>query len=344
MIIPDRLFGRKIIIGVHGMQNKPAPGLFEKWWKASISEGLAHSGRAGLSFAFEQVYWADCIYAKPQGQEETDRKGPFFLDEPYVPGHGEGNQDLAPVGTRKKLAEILEDRILDPAYEGRSPGFLKDLAEFSKKFLFKELEIYFRGQCLEGPDFGKIAREVIASRLAESLWKHRGKSILLAAHSMGSIIAYDVLARLVPEVKVHTLITLGSPLGMSAVMHEFFAARGEPFRDHAKLPAPAQLTRGWFNFADPNDTVADKCDFARKYLKNPRGVGPVDSVIHNSYEFEGRRNPHNLFGYLRAPEISRIIRDFLEERNNVFSAGIGAIRGFLKRKTAPGPGDQPARK
>jgi triacylglycerol esterase/lipase EstA (alpha/beta hydrolase family) len=53
--------------------------------------------------------------------------------------------------------------------------------------------------------------------LAETLVKHRRKKILLIAHSMGSIIAWDVLTKMVPQIKIHTLVTIGSPLGNPVV-------------------------------------------------------------------------------------------------------------------------------
>ena len=39
---------KKIIIGVHGLGNKPPADVLEKWWAASIQEGLAAIGELPL--------------------------------------------------------------------------------------------------------------------------------------------------------------------------------------------------------------------------------------------------------------------------------------------------------
>jgi len=144
---------------------------------------------------------------------------------------------------------------------------------------------------------------------------------MLIAHSMGTIIAYDILTRLLPEIKIHTLITIGSPLGLPPVMNEFFRAKGGEVSKDMKLPAPEQVTRHWFNFADLEDPIATNFDLADDYSKNSRGVGPVDVIIHNNYRFGGERDPHTLYGYLRAPEVADVIRLFLEERSGLFRFG-----------------------
>ena len=57
----------------------------------------------------------------------------------------------------------------------------------------------------------------ICSQLANALKKHRRKKILLIGHSMGSIIAYDVLTQYATMVPVDTFVTIGSPLGIPVI-------------------------------------------------------------------------------------------------------------------------------
>ena len=55
----------KVIIGIHGLGNKPPKPLLKKWWKASIDEGLQKAGKTDLKYQFEMVYWADILHKKP---------------------------------------------------------------------------------------------------------------------------------------------------------------------------------------------------------------------------------------------------------------------------------------
>ena len=77
------ILGKKVIIGVHGLDNKPEPAVLREWWKAAIDEGLArHSASRKPKFRFEMVYWADLLYPQPLD--------PASVAEPYVPAEGDG--------------------------------------------------------------------------------------------------------------------------------------------------------------------------------------------------------------------------------------------------------------
>ena len=67
---------KNVIIGIHGLKNKPPKELLEKWWKTSISDGLNNIGQHDIEFQFELVYWADLEYSKPLDPEITDPKDP----------------------------------------------------------------------------------------------------------------------------------------------------------------------------------------------------------------------------------------------------------------------------
>ena len=75
---------KKVIIGIHGLGNKPPKDLLQKWWKNAIEEGLALSGINKNIPEFELVYWSDILHDKPLDPEEKDKRSPNFLDEPYT--------------------------------------------------------------------------------------------------------------------------------------------------------------------------------------------------------------------------------------------------------------------
>ena len=66
----------RIIIGIHGLKNKPPEAVLKKWWKASIREGLAAVGHPEQNFQFDLVYWAKYLHSRPLNPEEEDRKSP----------------------------------------------------------------------------------------------------------------------------------------------------------------------------------------------------------------------------------------------------------------------------
>ena len=148
-------------------------------------------------------------------------------------------------------------------------------------------------------------RREIRDRLSKVLARHRDKSILLIAHSMGSIIAYDVLREHEKSnpVTVQHLVTIGSPLGLPIVT---FHVR----REFGGTVTPAGVRR-WSNMADPGDKVALDNNLADEYTANASGITVRDILVYNEYRnHEGKPNKHKSFGYLRAPELSDVVWEF----------------------------------
>jgi pimeloyl-ACP methyl ester carboxylesterase len=127
---------------------------------------------------------------------------------------------------------------------------------------------------------------------------------MLIAHSMGSIIAYDVLAaagRTLPGLRVSHFVTVGSPLGLSPVK-EILAA---------PLRVPECVER-WGNLADPRDHVARwDTRLSSDFRENSAGAAISDHLVVNGYVSpSGKPNPHKIYGYLRTPEMSERIASF----------------------------------
>ena len=48
-----------ILVGIHGLENKPPRDEKRRWWRAAVVEGLQRNcGHDGGTFSFEFVYWA----------------------------------------------------------------------------------------------------------------------------------------------------------------------------------------------------------------------------------------------------------------------------------------------
>lgn len=300
----------KIIIGIHGLGNKPEKDILEKWWLQSICEGLKKVNRFTFEPKFKMVYWADILNKKPLSELIDDIENPFFLDEPYSPATN--NTKPANNSKRKKFLGFLEDQ-LDKIFLNddltTNFNFISDLI-FKKYFM--ELEVYYAKQPAVNDASFKSVKEIIRDRLANTLKKYKRDDILLIAHSMGSIIAYDVCSFTTPEIKIDTLVTMGSPLGIPIILSKIAEERKLIDPNIKKLKSPQNITKSWFNFADIEDNVAHNYNLADDFESNDRGVKVTDAVVVNDYIVKGERNPHKSYGYLRAPEFSNILADFLE--------------------------------
>jgi hypothetical protein len=109
--------------------------------------------------------------------------------------------------------------------------------------------------------------------------------VVVVGHSLGTVIAYDVLseAEFAASV-VPLLVTLGSPLGYTEIQDVVT----RPLR----LPTPVQV---WANFADPLDLVALDTSLADEFQGAPR---IIDALVDNPSP-----NNHAACGYLRASRV-----------------------------------------
>jgi len=297
-----------VIIAVHGLKNKPSKKLLTRWWKKSILHGFDCAGLTREDFPLHMAYWADILHDRPLNPFTTDPDDPDYLYEPFVrvpPNHSTQTKKL-----KKRFLNVLEkqyDRLF--LNDDMSLNF-SDITESIITRYFCDLAAYYQKEPLPGRNY--TYKEAIRERLAAKLIKHRHKDILLLSHSMGSIIAYDVLTLITPDVNVHTWITFGSPLGLPVVMSH---ASQEQKKNGmtGDLAAPENVQHHWFNFSDLDDNVALNWNLEDDFLPNSRGVHPVDITVINMYEWQNEPNPHKSFGYLQTVEIAKHIHTFLED-------------------------------
>jgi hypothetical protein len=136
---------------------------------------------------------------------------------------------------------------------------------------------------------------------------------------MGSIISFDTLTQIVPDIEIDTFITLGSPLGIPIVMKKILHEQKKEITGNIRIQTPENITNAWFNFADIDDDIAMNYNLFDDYSMNSKSVLPEDFLIQNTYEFNGEAHPHKVYGYLRTPEISEIIFRFLSRKKNLFT-------------------------
>jgi hypothetical protein len=299
----------KIILGIHGLGNKPPKRLLERWWEDALKEGLRGIGRPRRFVRFRLVYWAHCLHPHPLDPKVRDKKNPLYVANPYIPartGHKKRRTTL-----RKKVLDYIRRQLRKIMINDDLSLNYTAVTDLIIRRYFRDLDIYYSKRCHDRNKYLRPAKEVIREELARMLRKYKRRDILLIGHSMGSIIAYDVLTQSVPDVRIHTLVTMGSPLGLPPIMIKILAEQGKKPRRHTTSPTPENITTAWYNFSDLRDRVATDYALSDDYAANTRHVRSVDTIIYNDYECQGTPNPHNVYGYLRTPELAHVIDGFL---------------------------------
>jgi surfactin synthase thioesterase subunit len=108
-----------------------------------------------------------------------------------------------------------------------------------------------------------MVRQELRKRLLEELAVAQtlANKTVIISHSMGTMVAYDVLRNCAECPPVDTLFTLGAPLGISEVQDELIAV------DADDVDFPAAKLQNWINIYDPLDPIcgADP-QFANDYM------------------------------------------------------------------------------
>ncbi len=300
---------KKIIIGIHGLGNKPPKDILEEWWKAAIIEGQKKFNYPSTDFRFEMFYWADVLNNEPLNPEETDKKNPLFVSERYLPEDERNFQQQT--GIKQKAINYVEkyyDKFLvNEIISLKHPA----LTDIFIHFNLKEVEAYFSAG---GKNNGEksVVKELITGRLKDIIMRHRNEKILVIAHSMGAIIAHDALLDLEPGIKIDTLLTIGSPLGQQYILNFYDEEKDKKSVD--KLMVPHSIKNAWYNFSDENDHVAINHHLGEVYKENADKLRVIDRLVKNNYSSQGVLNPHKSYGYLRTAEVADIVNSFLGRR------------------------------
>lgn len=307
-----------VIVGIHGLANKPAKQVLAGWWDRSIREGLAVTCKKPKpDYQFEMVYWADLLYANTLHRKKGFDFDPLYNKEPYRKA-------------RKNALVEHDDGWVDEARRIFNAGAGKVFDLIDKHFgadalskvvidkVLRDLSFYYDDKRKIVNRNGQmwLARRVLMDELKNSLLgiQRDGRELILIAHSMGSIIAYDVLreiGRKDPKFKIDRFVTIGSPLGLPTVkLNVYEANKRRAKTDHVRTPSVVRKT--WINFADRHDPVCFDNHLSDDYGANKHKVKVVDDIILNDYVGQGgRRNAHKSYGYLRTPEMSNFLNQFV---------------------------------
>lgn len=308
----------KIIVGIHGLANKPEPKIETTYWHDAIAEGITKQGGqvpAG-GVPFRMVHWATLLHRYPLHRDDAYQFDKNYDWEPYIP------YGFIPKSRKERFTSRVA-AVVGNKFDSVTDS-LKVADNLSQRIADKiavELAYYYgEGKQLKDPSTGALdtASSVLRGILARAIHEEqtKGNEIMLVAHSMGSIIAYDVLrdlGRKPGSTPVEQLVTIGSPLGLPFVKRQIAIER-----DYDPRPrTPSRVSGSWANFSDRLDPVAFDSHLADDYAPNDAGVTVQDDMVFNDYVGlarpgkEPKPNHHKSFGYLRAAEFTAHIRKFL---------------------------------
>lgn len=281
---------RKVVVCIHGRSNKPEEATLLEWWRSSIDEGLQTNCGTGLGdIEVEMAYYADIHY--DSHVPDADNEYSYMPAQPGALVEYENST----IDWLRGFAGNWLDAPLD--WLDEHGGIL---SRFARKILDRTLE-----------DLAKYYKEIetrqkIQDRLLTILNRHQDKEIILVSHSMGTIVAYDVLRNIEqnPEyngMDMKHFITMGSPLGLTVVKGQISP------EGIGKVTTPNVVTKGWHNFSDPGDFVAIDSHLRDDYKANTSNVRVKDILVANDYP----NNAHKSYGYLRTPEFSRLIKSLI---------------------------------
>jgi hypothetical protein len=262
-----------IIVYVHGNGNKVREELLKLQWD------LALFGRDAGSDS-RMAYWAPLLHPQPMPDPEFDE-----AEQPAPEAAAEAAVAAAPPelegyarGMAYRADAIVAGEELEAAAGAEAlplPRSLrKRLFEQLVKVTFEDVHAYFFR------DYAERMRAVVRSAIAGI-----DEPFVVVAHSLGTIIAYDVLREEASRgLEIPLFVTIGSPLAVQEIQDLVT----QP------LDVPAGV-RAWLNASDFRDVVALDHDIRPEYAPPERCT---DVMVTNS-----SANHHGAREYLAAPAV-----------------------------------------
>jgi len=296
----------RVIIYVPGMKPKPPAVEHSATLWRCLLEGVRRfdadtaEQMAVRADIFRLVPWPHLFYDTPKDLAE-DLPGVERLMS--LPGPEPADVDEARHWHKRlgRLAYLISDAF---------PCLIRWVANPNMKVTLQDSMRYFRNE-------NGVATE-IRSMVADSLRtaQNAGARILLLTHSLGSVIAYDVLwefsHRAGIDIKVDTFVTVGSPLGMNFVRHRLLSARE---RGHCRYP---DNIRSWQNLSAVGEMTALDRVFADDYHEMLE-LGLVDEIndrLDLLTYFRGPEglNVHKCYGYMVTRELGEVVAEWWRVR------------------------------
>lgn len=269
------------IVGVHGVGHQyTGENKLRSQWLPALKDGLA---LAGQPLASDEDFACACYghLFRPLGKaamdppldasDVTDDWERELLDAWWREAGRTDKTVNGPDAQTKARTPSSVQRALDALSQSE---FFAGLAERALILDLKQVRRY-----LHEPNVRSAACESIEKAITSD-------TKVIVAHSLGSIVAYEALCAH-PKWPVRTLVTIGSPLGITNLIFE----KLQPTPNGGVGEWPRGIER-WFNIADNGDIVA-----LVKQLSGRFGSNVSDRLVYNGSK------AHDATRYLTSKEL-----------------------------------------
>jgi hypothetical protein len=258
---------------VHGIANKPDWETLLGQWRVALydDDGLDLDA---LGVTTSMVYWADMLYAEPAPDEAAREATTIELEQSVAPADADLSWLVRAPSDEQAFVQQLARSVgleavaptptesIDPVRPGSAleavplPGPLK--RRLMRVFLRDVHHYLWNVEYSPRPGESYRIRTDARARMLASLQEgdERPAPHVVVAHSLGTVIAYDVLASLDQAPQVDALLTVGSPLGISEVEERLTP----PWTRENGWPAAGLGDGVWWNFYDLLDPVCGGLD------------------------------------------------------------------------------------
>lgn len=187
----------------------------------------------------------------------------------------------------------------------RLPILIPHIATERMELHLRDLRRYIRNQA----EIAEHARQILKTSLRRA--RDAQRPILLMAHSMGSVIAYESLWQMSranrEPMQIELLLTMGSPLGQNYIQK---CLKGRDAIGNVRYP---DNIRSWANLSAVGDLTAI-VPALRRPFKEMLEAALVEDIddrqIDNWFRLDGVLNTHSEYGYLANSETAAIVSDW----------------------------------
>lgn len=290
-----------LIIYIPGLMPKPEAGVHRQELLRCLIEGIHRIDpevAAELhedNHCFEIVSWTYDFYG-----EHYDIDLDIAAIESLLKQQKPTELDIAEAVSWKR-------RLLRTIYKAGDilPFLIPPLADETTELQLRDLRRYAKNV----DDIAEYTRRLLKTPLRAAAAAHR--PILLLAHSMGSVIAYDALWQLSHDqqrnVPINQLITMGSPLGQRYIQKRLL---GRKEKGAERYP---ENIRHWINISAIGEMTALDMQL-RDDFGEMEALGLLDGIedldTFNYFRLNGVLNVHAEYGYLVNEVTARQIRDW----------------------------------
>lgn len=302
---------------IHGIGNQAEPERMLRGWKRALADGGDGVDLDVFGVTSSLIYWADVMY-EANTDASKDQESMIFegvsendvpeIDESYLEAADEKERAFIEAFTETYHLDAdestpvpdISDVNVEAAYLLEAIPLPWALKKPLMKILLRDVHHYlFNFEHTPRPGDNYLVQDEIRERFLDSLASVNSRPHVVIAHSMGTVITYDVLKRVSGSGPVDTVITLGSPLGLSEIQDQM---KPEYSSDDG---FPEELG-SWYNFSDRLDPVCGvDPKIANDYKRGGRDE-VRDLIVKNNGWFR-----HPVTKYLRQPTLQEAVRSAL---------------------------------